>query len=92
MSLNLARPLALLIEVKDAETGASDARLVERAPPLYPDAKYAKNQTDIPCREASKSGLRWPGANNGIWADAMADGQADRKICRVRPQDGRRSN
>jgi hypothetical protein len=46
LSLNLEKPLALLIEVKDAETDASDARLVERAPPLYSDAKYAKNQTD----------------------------------------------
>jgi hypothetical protein len=29
LSLNLPRPLALLIEVKDAETDASDARLVQ---------------------------------------------------------------
>jgi hypothetical protein len=49
LSLNLARPLAPLIEVEDAETEASDARLLqtrETALRLYPDGKYARNQTD----------------------------------------------
>ena len=47
MGENLARPLSLLIEVRDAETGANDARLIqETALRLYPNGKYAKNQTD----------------------------------------------
>jgi hypothetical protein len=33
LSLNLARPLALLVEVKDAETDASDARLIQTKRP-----------------------------------------------------------
>ena len=48
VSLNLARPLALLIEVKDAETGASDARLIQtsRARPVRTPIANAKDHTD----------------------------------------------
>jgi hypothetical protein len=51
LSQNLARPLALLIEVKDAETDASDARrLHRRVQPADPQASPAGRDRWAPAR------------------------------------------
>ena len=50
MGENLARPLSLLIEVRDAETGANDARLIQETALRYRFGRRDDGEQDNPCQ------------------------------------------